>query len=286
MTDFNVDLSPDLVNLGTEGSLDSSVMDGSSLQRKLTGIMVENNGERKMVGRIDDGGQFNDTVDKVENYNDLTKTLGSNYLFINDNYVDHVEDPTNDHSEANNLIAMMKASGIGFNTFTDIDGTTFSKLDSMDKLIIPELEEGDLLPDLSFDAKGAIQSFVNGGGTLIMFQPDSGDAMNLLNDIFGWSLDSNGVNEPISLTGPGAALFPNESATIPENNGSDSLDTTTLPGSSVSIYTGDGANQTLVAKMPYGDGCVYMFGWDWYGAWPLGEQDGGWNHLLRSILNS
>jgi hypothetical protein len=38
--------------------------------------------------------------------------------------------------------------------------------------------------------------------------------------------------------------------------------------------------------MPYGDGFVYVLGWDWYDAQPVGNEDGGWNHLLRSILNS
>lgn len=286
MTDFNVDLSPDLVNLGTEGSLDSAVTGGNSLQRKLTGVMVENNGELKMVGRIDDGGMFDDAVAKVGDYENLTKTLGSNFVFINDYYVDYQDGFTGSTREANNLLSMMNVSGIGFNTFTDIDGTTFSSLTSMDKLIIPELEENDLAPDLTSDAKDAIANFVNSGGTLIMFCPDSGDPLTVLNDIFGWSLNDNGVNTPISLSGPGAALFPDESSTLPDLSATDSIDTTTLPANSVSIYTGDGSNETIVAKMPYGDGNVYVLGWDWYGAWPLGEYDGGWNHLLRSILNS
>lgn len=285
MADFNVDLSPNLVNLGTEGSLDTSIQNGNSLQRKLTGVMVEIYGDRKIVGRIDDGGQFNETIERVKDYAGITKTTGDNYIFVNNEFVDYYEGSTENSDEANNLIAMFDESGIVYKKFTDIDGTTFSSLDNMDKLIIPELDAGDLLPSLTSDARNAITDFVDGGGTLIMFEPDSGDVIDVLNELFGWSLDTNGVSEPIDITEAGAILFPDESATLPENDATDSLDTSTLPVDSVSIYTDDN-DETIVAKMPYGDGFVYVLGWDWYDAQPVGDEDGGWNHLLRSILNS
>ena len=285
MAEFNVDLSPNLVNLGTEGSLDTSVQNGNSLQRKLTGVMVEFCGNRKIVGRIDDGGQFNETIERVKDYAGITKTIGDNYIFVNNNFVDYYEGSTSTSDEANNLIAMFDESGIAYKKFTDIDGRTFSSLDNMDKLIIPELDEGDLLPSLTSDARNAITEFVDGGGTLIMFEPDSGDVINVLNELFGWELETIEVSEPIDITEAGAILFPDESSDLPDLSATDSLDTSTLPVDSVSIYTDDN-DQTVVAKMPYGDGFVYVLGWDWYDAQPVGEEDGGWNHLLRSILNS
>ena len=285
MAEFNVDLSPNLINLGTEGSLDTSVQNGNSLQRKLTGVMVEFCGNRKIVGRIDDGGQFNETIERVKDYAGITKTIGDNYIFVNNNFVDYYEGSTSVSDEANNLIAMFDESGIVYKKFTDIDGRTFSYLDNMDKLIIPELDEGDLLPSLTSDARNAITDFVDGGGTLIMFEPDNGDVIDVLNELFGWSLETNGVSEPIDITEAGAILFPDESSDLPDLSATDSLDTSTLPVDSVSIYTDDN-DQTVVAKMPYGDGFVYVLGWDWYDAQPVGDEDGGWNHLLRSILNS
>ena len=285
MAEFNVDLSPNLINPGTEGSLDTSVQNGNSLQRKLTGVMVEFCGNRKIVGRIDDGGQFNKTIERVKDYAGITKTIGDNYIFVNNNFVDYYEGSTSVSDEANNLIAMFDESGIVYKKFTDIDGRTFSYLDNMDKLIIPELDEGDLLPSLTSDARNAITDFVDGGGTLIMFEPDNGDVIDVLNELFGWSLETNGVSEPIDITEAGAILFPDESSDLPDLSATDSLDTSTLPVDSVSIYTDDN-DQTVVAKMPYGDGFVYVLGWDWYDAQPVGDEDGGWNHLLRSILNS
>ena len=65
MADFIVNLSPDVVNMATEGGLDTSLLNGKSLQRTLTGVMVVNEENRKMVGRLFDGDQFNNIVDGV-----------------------------------------------------------------------------------------------------------------------------------------------------------------------------------------------------------------------------
>ena len=65
MSTFTVELSPALVNLGTEGSLDTSVYNGNSLQRSVHGIMVVNTGERKIAGRVLDGGSFTDTIESI-----------------------------------------------------------------------------------------------------------------------------------------------------------------------------------------------------------------------------
>ena len=286
MPNYELELSPtNTPTEGGEGSLDTSLLDGNSIQRTGYITTVDGNGNTKTLN-LKDGTAFNSTTQGLGDVLGITKTTGDNYIFVNNDFVDYVEGSTNTSYEANNLIAMFDESGIVYKKFTDIDGTTFSSLDNMDKLIIPELENGDLLPYLTSDARNAITDFVDGGGTLIMFYPDSGDVIDFLNELFGWSLNTNGASEPIDITEAGAILFPNESATLPALDATDSLDTNTLPVNSVSIYNGDGGNQTVVAKMPYGDGFVYFLGWDWYDAQPVGSQDGGWNHLLRSILNS
>jgi len=285
MPNYELELSPtNTPTEGGEGSLDTSLLDGNSIQRTGYITTVDGNGNTKTLN-LKDGTAFNSTIQGLGDVLGITKTTGDNYIFVNNDFVDYYEGSTNTSDEANNLIAMFDESGIVYKKFTDIDGTTFSSLDNMDKLIIPELDADDLLPSLTSDARNAITDFVDGGGTLIMFEPDSGDVIDVLNELFGWSLETNGVSEPIDITEAGAILFPDESATLPDLSATDSLDTTTLPVNSVSIYTDDN-DETIVAKMPYGDGFVYVLGWDWYDAQPVGEQDGGWNHLLRSILNS
>mgnify|MGYP003418398137 CR=1 FL=1 len=60
MASYRLKLTPDLVNLGTEGSLDTSVSGGVSYQR--TGyIDVYNSTNRKIV-EVADGETFTDTM--------------------------------------------------------------------------------------------------------------------------------------------------------------------------------------------------------------------------------
>ena len=54
----------------------------------------------------------------------------------------------------------------------------------------------------------------------------------------------------------------------------------------MTIYEGSGPNQSVVTMIPYGSGKIYVLGWDWFDASPLGGEDGGWLSLLESILQS
>jgi len=62
MTNYNIKLTPQLINLATEGGLDSSILNGKSYQRTFNMFEVENAGNRKVIGRVADGGEFNDTT--------------------------------------------------------------------------------------------------------------------------------------------------------------------------------------------------------------------------------
>lgn len=66
MATYTLKLTPDLVNLASEGSLDTSLLNGVSTQR--TGyIEVHNNGDRKIV-EVKDGDSF---TDDMQTLNDL-----------------------------------------------------------------------------------------------------------------------------------------------------------------------------------------------------------------------
>jgi hypothetical protein len=71
MADFQVKLTPQLVNLGTEGSLDTSVVNGVSIQRTMQDIDVVNGTDRKKVGHLNDGAIFDDVVGGVGSYPDI-----------------------------------------------------------------------------------------------------------------------------------------------------------------------------------------------------------------------
>jgi hypothetical protein len=59
MATFTVGLTPALRNLATEGSLDTAVVNGVSIQRTVNMITV---GDDKIVVNVVDGGSFNDTT--------------------------------------------------------------------------------------------------------------------------------------------------------------------------------------------------------------------------------
>ena len=280
MADFIVNLSPDVVNMATEGSMDTSLLNGKSLQRTLTGVMVVSGANRKMVGRLADGDQFNNIIDGV--------IQGGIHILINSKYVDYVENVEGSTSrEPNNLMAFMDSVGISYSTFTDISESSFASF-SGGFLLIPEIEEDDLNPDLTSGARSAIESFVDNGGTLIMFNPNNDDVTEVLNAVFGFSLDStSSLDEPISLTEIGSAIFPEASSTLTDLSATSSIVTSTLPENSLTIYEGDGVNQSVVTLIPYGDGKIYVLGWDWYDAPPIGGEGAEgeeWNSLLESIL--
>lgn len=70
VTTYTVDLSPALVGLDSDGSLDEHKdADGNSLQRQYFGVnIVTNTGARKMTGVVKDGETFDDSIETVSDY--------------------------------------------------------------------------------------------------------------------------------------------------------------------------------------------------------------------------
>lgn len=306
--ELELDLSPDNpesfpnYKFDGEGNMDTAIVvdpntgKRRSIQRTGYFDTVDECGNRRVIA-VSDGSTLSNTpiswADALSSIIKVKQEEAKNYIFINDNYVDYVSNLNGDTGyEANNLIDFMISVDISYETLTDI---SFSNLSSSgSKLLIPELERGDLLPDLSDNAKSSIESFVYNGGKLVMFEPCSGDLVDVINNIFSFSLGSSGGGEscggittPVSLTEGGSSLFPGMlSPEIPSNNGSSSIDTTTFPVGSVIVYEGSGSNEAVVSMIPYGSGEIYILGWDWYDAVPNGNQDDGWNAVLQAILES
>lgn len=63
MTTYTVNLSPALVNMATEGGLDTSVYNGNSLQRTVY-VEVYSGSDRKIV-EVRDGGTFTDEMQSI-----------------------------------------------------------------------------------------------------------------------------------------------------------------------------------------------------------------------------
>jgi hypothetical protein len=61
MSNYNIKLTPTFIDPTTEGSLDSSILNGKSLQRTFNMYEVDNAGSRKMIS-VKDGDTFNNTT--------------------------------------------------------------------------------------------------------------------------------------------------------------------------------------------------------------------------------
>jgi YVTN family beta-propeller protein len=181
-------------------------------------------------------------------------------------------------SESDNVQAGLAAMGYTVLPFTGIDEAAWSTaLAGANVLAIPELEnDSNLGNDLSPAARAVIADFVDSGGGLIEFD----DGSSFLNPVFGFSLShSGGGNSSITAAAVGTA-FQGGPATLPSNNATQGLDSSTFPVGGLAIYS-SGGNNAEVAWLPYGSGQIVYLGWDWYDAAPPGSQDGGWLDVLE-----
>ena len=62
MATYTVDLTPDVVSQSSEASLDTSVLNGLSLQRTKESLLVVNGTDRKQLYRLADGETYDDTT--------------------------------------------------------------------------------------------------------------------------------------------------------------------------------------------------------------------------------
>lgn len=64
MTTYTFSVTPDLRNMSTEGGLDTSLLNGLSIQR--TGYLEVYNGTDRKIVVVNDGEEFNDTMQTLE----------------------------------------------------------------------------------------------------------------------------------------------------------------------------------------------------------------------------
>lgn len=218
-------------------------------------------------------------------------------LFNNGSYVDIDNEGDVCESEVENLLASIDSfGGHSVATFSGIAAADFTAaLAGKQVLIIPELEEGDLAPDLSPEALAAIADFVSQGGRLLVFGDSNPEVEALLNAVFGFSLSVDGSPTQADKTPQAAGtIFENGTATIPYNNGTGYIQVSSLPAEAINVYNyNDGSEDfSVLTILPFGSGEIIFFGWDWYGSMPPGGPgdncedglDGGWQELLALAL--
>jgi hypothetical protein len=80
MATYTVTLTPTLVNPSSEGSLDTALVDGLSIQRTMNALLIKNGTDYKMVGKLNDGDTFTDTVNGIATYPDINgNDIDGNY---------------------------------------------------------------------------------------------------------------------------------------------------------------------------------------------------------------
>ena len=84
-------------------------------------------------------------------------------------------------------------------------------------------------------------------------------------------------------------LLPNEFADTPEtidnNNSVVYIKDGFTEGRKVIYHSTESPAEAAVVKFPLERGNIVYFGWGWWNAFPIGEQDGGWLALLNSTID-
>ncbi len=186
-------------------------------------------------------------------------------------------------SEASNVLLGLQSFGLNVTPFVDVstvgivDATAKAKI-----LVIPEMEVGDLTPALSAEARQRIVSFVQNGGTLMVFLFNVREAA-FVNTLFGYTIARTAIGGPYPLDATAATGTPFAAgpASVPNLSATFTLDGATLPVGSKVIYA-NGATGAVVSVVPRGAGRIVILGWDWFDAPPKGTAlEGGWLEVLR-----
>jgi hypothetical protein len=163
------------------------------------------------------------------------------------------------------LIASLNELGHTEHVFSGIDAADWlAATTGVDLLIIPELDNGSLYPDLSPDARQAIFDYVNNGGGLIMFDRSDDPTPAMLNGIFGFSLVGGGGGVT-TLNAAAAAGTPFEGgpASLPDPSATELFLTSSLPGGALDLYN-DGVDETSVFWVAQGAGRIGYLAFDWF----------------------
>ena len=195
-------------------------------------------------------------------------------VFYNGAYVDA---GAASNSEATNEIATLIAQGHNVTTFTGITTADINIATAgQDVLVIPELEDGNLISVLDAAAQTAIFNFVSAGGNLIIHGTYGNDAVNLLNSVFTYTLVRGaGDLDGLVLTGPTA---------LTGQDGTYPVATASVPAGANILYI-NGTN-TAVFDATVGTGHVKFLAFDWFNAAPNGTQDAGWLTVLANSVRA
>lgn len=184
---------------------------------------------------------------------------------------------TDPAQESARLAASLTELGHTINIFSGITAADFQTATAAaDILVIPELDNGSLFPDLDSAARTAIMDYVAGGGRLLMFDRSDAPTPEMLNGLFGFALatGSGGVTTRNDADVAGTLLAAGP-GTLPASDATEAFTTASLPAGAINAYD-DGAGNTTVFLVDVGQGQVGYLGFDWFEDPAPAE----WEHIL------
>jgi len=197
-------------------------------------------------------------------------------VFDNSEYVDTDDNTT---SESDTLQASLMGQGYTASAWSTAGG-------SANLIAVPELESGDLAPDMSPDDEAGLRSYVENGGSLLVM--GAGFNTRLLNTVFGWGLQWSRNPSPNYLLASGlnGTVFEGGPASLASPSSTSAWGSSSLPALTTPIYqSGNGFTTVFVTEV--GSGQVGVLGWDWFNAAPLGSVgETDWLPVLDSMVQS
>lgn len=196
------------------------------------------------------------------------------------------EDFTDVDEEDANVIDDLEAGGHTVVLIEDITPEAFTAgLDGAQVLVIPEVDGGELIGALGDEAESVISGFVDGGGRILFF--GSGDPTPEMNGLFGFSLvhleefcvpeeeqgeiTAAAVGDCVLTEAAAVTEMADGPADLAYVDDSTALDPASLPTGSTVFYEDSDTGLVASASMPFGDGAVLFYGWDWF---PEADEEG------------
>ncbi|QND82195.1 uncharacterized protein ChrSV_p0007 (plasmid) [Chromobacterium vaccinii] len=176
----------------------------------------------------------------------------------------------------------------GYKTFSDLSPSGLAAgLTGCRTLLVPELEAGPMLADLSVDGQDVLKRFVGDGGHMLLFYGSATEtsSIDLLN-LFGLNVSAGADASSKTLNKVAAPQIPNLPTDLPATlTGHSATNALICPPSSAAqaLYVDEGGNPVVVS-FPYGNGRVSYLGWDWFGDAPTAQQ-ADWERVLQGLMN-
>ena len=170
---------------------------------------------------------------------------------------------TDPAQESAQLITSLTNLGHTVNVFSGITASAWTTATAgADLLVIPELDNASLFPDLDGAAQAAIANYVISGGGLLMFDRTA-HTLPMLNGIFGYGLFNAGPGVTnLNVTDATGTPFAGGPAALSAPSSTDGVLTTSLPAGALDLYN-NGTGATSVFALQEGQGHIVYLGFDW-----------------------